>query len=81
MTKMQGLGFLEHGVHRPKPRSNHYYCSNYYCVVCVGDIQLGGTWQVLVRSTFRQNSTLPSSVKFIPEEGGTVRLIRVRNIK
>ena len=51
------------------------------CGVCGWYIQLEGTWQVLVRSTFRQTSTLPSTVKFIPEDGGTVRLIRVRSIK
>jgi lipocalin len=39
---------------------------------------LAGTWQVLVRSTFRQSSTMPSSVKFTPENGGTVRLSRTR---
>jgi len=47
----------------------------------VWHIQLEGTWQVLVRSTFRQTSTLPSTVKFVPEQDGTVRLIRVRSTK
>ena len=46
---------------------------------CVRGMQLRGTWQVLVRSTFRQTSTLPSTVRFVPEHGGTVRLVRVRN--
>ena len=51
------------------------------CVICAGCVQLEGTWQVLVRSTFRQTSTLPSTIRFIPEHGGTIRLVRVRSIK
>ena len=47
----------------------------------VGVIQLDGTWQVLVRSTFRETSTLPSTVKFTAEQRATVRLVRVRSVK
>ena len=43
--------------------------------------QLEGTWQVLVRSTFRESSTLPSTIKFTPEHDGTVRLVRVRSTR